>query len=72
MNMTRKGFDISEEYLIKIIYENYLGIFGMIEMWAASQPRANRVILLVEKRNIPKKRILGLAQDGYGKVLEWV
>ena len=53
------------------IYENYLGIFGMLEMWVASQPRADRVIPLIGKRNIPKKRILGLAQDGNDMVLRW-
>ena len=49
MNMARKYFDISGEDMIQIIYENYLGIFGMMEMGVASQPRANRVIPLIEK-----------------------
>ena len=69
MNMERKGFDISEEDMTQTIYENYLGIFEMLEMWVASQPRANRVIPLIEKKNIPKERILELIQDGNGKVL---
>jgi len=70
--MTRKGFGISEEYMTQTIYENYLGIFGMMKMWVASQPRANRVIPFIEKGIFPRKRILGLAQDGYEKVLEWI
>ena len=72
MNMARKGFDIFEEDMTQTIYGNYLGIFGMIEMWVASQPRADRVIPLIEKGIFPRKRILGLAQDGYEKVLGWV
>ena len=72
MNMTRKGFDIFEEDMIQRIYGNYLGIFGMIEMWVCSQPRANMVIPLIEKGIFPRKRILGLAQDRYDKVLEWI
>ena len=39
--------------MIQIIYENYLGIFGMMEMWIASQPRADRVIPLIEKGIFP-------------------
>jgi len=70
--MARKYFDISGEDMIQIIYGNYLGIFGMMEMWVASQPRANRVIPLIEKGIFPRKRILGLAQDGYGRVLGWI
>ena len=50
MNMARKDFDISEEDMTQTIYGNYLGIFGMMEMWVASQPRANRVIPLIEKK----------------------
>ena len=53
--MTRKGFDIFEEDMIQTIYGNYLGIFGMMEMWVASQPRANRVIPLIEKGTFPRK-----------------
>ena len=60
LNMTRKGFDIFEEYMIQRIYGNYLGIFGMMKMWVASQPRADRVIPLKEKRNIPKKKNIGI------------
>jgi hypothetical protein len=71
LNMARKYFDISEEDMSQRIYENYLGIFGMLEMWVASQPRADRVIPLIGKRNTPKKRILGLVRDGNGKVLGW-
>ena len=69
--MTRKGFAIFEGDMTQTIYENYLGIFGMIEMWVASQPRADRVIPLIEKGIFPRKRILGLVQDENGKVLGW-
>ena len=58
--MARKYFDISEEDMSQRIYENYLGIFGMPEMWVASQPRTNRVIPLIEKGIFPRKEILGL------------
>jgi hypothetical protein len=58
--MARKGFDIFVEDISQSIYENYLGIFGMMEMWVASQLRANRVIPLIEKRNIPKKKNIGV------------
>ena len=70
--MERIGFDISEEYMTQKFYENYLGIFGMVEMWVASQPRANRVIPLIEKGIFPRKRLLGLAEDGNDRVLGWV
>jgi hypothetical protein len=51
--MERKYLDISEEYMIQRIYENYLGIFGMKEIWVASQPRADRAIPLIEKGIFP-------------------
>jgi hypothetical protein len=53
------------------IFENYLGIFGMMEMWVASQLRADRVIPLIEKGIFPRKRILGLVQDGNEMVSGW-
>ena len=40
LNQGMKVFDIFEEYMIERIYENFLGILGMTEMQAASQPRA--------------------------------
>ena len=43
--MTRKDFDISEEDMTQTIYENYFGIFGMMEMWVASQPKATGLFL---------------------------
>jgi hypothetical protein len=46
-----------------------LGIFRITEIWVASQPRADRVIPLIEKGIFPKKRVLGLAQDGNDMVL---
>ena len=68
----RKDFGISEEDMTQTIYENYLGINGMMEMWVASQPRAVMVIPLIENGIFPKKRILGLVQDGNGRVLGWI
>ena len=70
--MAKKYFHIFEEDMIQTIYGNYLGIFGMMEMWVASQPRADRVIPLIEKAIFPRKRILGLAQDEYGNVSGWI
>jgi hypothetical protein len=67
--MARKDFDISEEYMTQTIYENYLGIFRVTEIWVASQPRTDRVIPLIEKGIFPRKRILGLVQDGNDMVL---
>ena len=58
--MARIGFDISEEDMTQTIYENYLGIFGMMEMWVASQPKANRVIPLIEKGIFPRKKNIGI------------
>ena len=46
------------------IYENYLGIFGMMEMWVASQLRANRVIPLIEKGIFPGKEFWDWVQEG--------
>jgi hypothetical protein len=67
----KEYFDISEEYMSQRIYDNYLGIFGMMEMWVASQLRANRVIPLIEKGIFPRKEILGLVQDGNDMVSGW-
>jgi hypothetical protein len=36
-----------------------LGIFRVTEIWVASQPRTDRVIPLIEKRNIPEKKNIG-------------
>ena len=41
------------------IYENYLEILGVTEIYVASQPRDLRVIPLIEKEIFPIKRILG-------------
>jgi hypothetical protein len=51
------------------ICENYLGIFRVTKIWVASQPRTDRVIPLIEKGIFPRKRILGLVQDGNDMVL---
>ena len=47
--MTSKSFAIFEEDMTQTIYENYLGIFGVMEIYVASQPRAIRVVRLREK-----------------------
>jgi hypothetical protein len=41
--------------MTQTIYENYLGIFRGMEMWVASQLRADRVIPLIEKGIFPRK-----------------
>ena len=69
LNMERKCFSIFDKDMTQIIYENYLGILGVMEILAASQPRANWVIPLTEKGIFPRKRLLRLVQDGNGKVL---
>ena len=56
---TMKYFAIFEEDMTQTIYENYLGILGVIEIQVASQPRANWVIPLIEKSIFPLKRIMG-------------
>ena len=44
-----KYFAIFEEDMTQKIYENYLRILGVTEMWVASEPRANRIIPLMKK-----------------------
>ena len=44
-----KYFAIFEIDMTQTIYENYLGILGVMEIKVASQPRANWVIPLIEK-----------------------
>ena len=44
-----KYFSIFEKDMTKTIYENYLGILGVMEIKVASQPRAIGVIPLIEK-----------------------
>ena len=44
-----KYFAIFEQDMTQTIYENYSGILGVIEIWVASQPRANMIIPLSEK-----------------------
>ena len=67
--MPRKGFDIFAEDMTQTIYENYLGILGVTEIYVGSQPRANGVIPLTGKGIFPRNIILGLGQDENGKVL---
>ena len=59
-NMANEYFAIFEEYMTQTIYDNYLGILGVMQIKVASQPRANWVIPLIEKGIFPRKRILGL------------
>jgi hypothetical protein len=54
--MARKGFDISGEYMTQTIYENYLGIFRVMEIWVASQPKTDRVIPLIEKKEYSQEK----------------
>ena len=54
-----KYFVIIEEDMTQAIYKNYLGIFGWAKIQGASQPRADRVIPLIEKGIFPRKKILG-------------
>ena len=51
-----KYFDIFEKYMTQKIYENYLGILGVMEIKVASQPRADMVIPLIEKGIFLRKR----------------
>ena len=39
-----------------------MGILGVTEIQVASQPMADKIIPLIEKTNIPEKRILGFGQ----------
>ena len=48
-NMAMKSFSTFEQDMTPKNYENYLGIFGEMERWVASQPRAKRIISLIEK-----------------------
>ena len=60
--MAMKSFAKFDEDMTQTIYDNYLGILGAREIQVASQPRADRVIPLIEKRNIPEKKKLGFGQ----------
>ena len=44
-----KYFAIFEKYMTQKIYENYVGILGVMGIKVASQPRADRVIPLMKK-----------------------
>ena len=48
-NMAMKSFAIFDQDMTQKIYENYLGILGVMEIKVASQPRAIWVIPLIEK-----------------------
>ena len=51
-----KYFARFEKYITQTIYENYLGILGVMKIKVASQPRADRVIPLIEKGIFLRKR----------------
>ena len=51
-----KYFVIFEKDMTQTIYENYLGILGVMEIKVASQPRVDRVIPLIEKGIFLRKR----------------
>ena len=65
-----KYFATFEEDMTQIIYENYLGILGVMEILVASQPRVKRIIPLIEKGIFPRK--IGFGQDENCKVLGWI
>ena len=46
-----KYFAIFENYITQKIYENYLGILGVMEIKVASQPKAIWVIPLIGKEH---------------------
>ena len=54
-----KYFAIFEKDMTQTIYENYLGILGVMEIKVASQPRANLSYSFNRKGIFPIKRILG-------------
>ena len=57
-----KYFAKFEEDITQTIYENYLRILGVMEIQVASQPKAKRIIRLIEKGNIPQKKNVGLGE----------
>ena len=56
INMTNEIFCLFEKDMTQKNYENYLGILGVMEIKVASQPRADRVIPLIEKGIFLRKR----------------
>ena len=62
LGLGQESLGIFEQYMTQRNYENYLEIFGWIEIWVASQPRALEVIPFIEKRNIREKKKLGFGQ----------
>ena len=69
--MTRKDFDIFEQDMTQTIYENYLGILGVMEIKVASQPRADRVIPLIEKGISQVKEFWDWSKIGNDMILGW-
>ena len=55
LGLGQESLGIFEQYMIQRNYENYLGIYGWTEIYVASQPRADRVIPLIEKGIFPRK-----------------
>ena len=56
LGLGQESLGIFEQYMTQRNYENYLGIFGWTEIQVALQPRADKVIPSIEKRNIPEKK----------------
>ena len=60
--------------MTQTIYENYLGILGVIEIQVATQPRANWVIPLIENEYSQGKENWDQGQDEndrvYGRIWE--
>ena len=50
LGLEQESLGIFEQYMTQRNYENYLGIFGWTEIQVASQPRADWVIPLIEKK----------------------
>ena len=63
-----KYFVIFDKDMTQTIYENYLGILGVMEIKVASQPREIWVIPLIEKEYSQWKEYWDLGWDGIERV----
>ena len=57
LGLGQESLGIFEQYMTQRNYENYLEIFGWIEIWVASQPRALEVIPFIEKGIFLRKKL---------------
>ena len=62
LNQARMDFGIFVEDMIQRIYENFVGILWKAEIQVASQPKANRLIPLIEKGIFPRNKYWVLAK----------